>query len=121
MDKINNFVIFIVSQPIFHIIYVSICLLIILCFFFFRHRIFFSADSDPPLINFNPFKRASLRSTVVIKTGLMIKNFSQFNVMKNNFVMDGVIWFEFNPHLVSIEKIENFSFENMSVKSKAFK
>ena len=31
-----------------------------------------------------------------VKTGLFIKNFPIFNIKNNEFVMDAVVWFEFN-------------------------
>ncbi len=47
-----------------------------------------------------------------VKTGLFIKNFSRFDIVKNEFVMNAIVWFEFDPHQISLNTIEKFSFEN---------
>lgn len=49
---------------------------------------------------------------VNVKTGMFIKNFPLFDVIKNDFTVDTVIWFEFNADEIPIERVENFSFDN---------
>lgn len=55
--------------------------------------------------DFGPF-------AVNVKTGMFIKNFPVFDVIKNDFTIDTIIWFEFNTDEIAIEKIEQFSFDN---------
>jgi hypothetical protein len=56
----------------------------------------------------------------VVHTGIFIKNFSTFDITKNTFIMDALIWFSFDPNKVSLETIEEFAFEKgtMTHKSK---
>ncbi len=55
--------------------------------------------------DFGPF-------TVNVKTGMFIKNFPSFDVIKNDFTIDAIIWFEFNADEIPLETIEKFSFDN---------
>jgi hypothetical protein len=54
-----------------------------------------------------------------VKTGLYVKNFSTFDVVNNEFVVDAVVWFEFNPAEVMIETIEKFSFLDGKIQYKS--
>lgn len=47
-----------------------------------------------------------------VEVGLQINNFPVFKMIQNNFVLEGKLWFFFDPDLVSIETIKKFSFEN---------
>lgn len=43
--------------------------------------------------------------------GLCINNFRTFDIIKNDFVFDGVLWFEFDPSHISLSTVEQFSFD----------
>jgi hypothetical protein len=70
------------------------------------------SDPRPELQTISPavYKEWGGKPSVVV-VGLYITDFPEFNVIKNSFIFDGVIWFEFDPALVSIEAISKFSFE----------
>ncbi len=53
---------------------------------------------------------------VTIKTGLLIEGFREFDILNNRFVCEGVLWFEFNPLMISLETVSNFSFKNAEIK-----
>ncbi len=53
--------------------------------------------------------------TVNVKTGMFIKNFPTFDVIKNNFTIDSIIWFEFNSDEIPLETVEKFSFDNDAI------
>jgi len=57
--------------------------------------------------------------THIVKTGLFIKNFPTFNITKNTFSMDAIIWFSFNPEKVSLDTIEEFAFEKGTITYKS--
>ncbi len=48
---------------------------------------------------------------VLVQVGLYITNWHQFSLVDNLFVFDGVVWFQFDPALISLDTIEKFSFE----------
>lgn len=57
-------------------------------------------------------------NTTLVKVGLHIVNFPEFDIVKNKFVIDAIIWFEFDPAVVSLETIEKFSFEKGDILKK---
>ena len=83
--------------------------------FMVKNRTFISYDPKPSLLPLSLFHPLDDLSKIVnVKTGLFIKSFPVFDMTKSYFVMDAMIWFEFNPSLVSLEGIDNFTFENAS-------
>lgn len=48
---------------------------------------------------------------VIVNLGLYITNWHQFDIVTNNFVFDGVVWFEFDPSLIALDTIGKFTFE----------
>ncbi len=50
--------------------------------------------------------------SVKVDTGLYIKNFSIFHPIKDEFVMDGIVWFQFNSNTLMPDIVEKFSFDN---------
>lgn len=57
--------------------------------------------------------------TAKVKAGLFVKNFSEFDVKKNRFVADCVVWFEFNSDEVMLGTIGMFSFDNGDIISRS--
>lgn len=57
--------------------------------------------------------------TAKVKTGLFVKNFSEFDVKKNRFVADCVVWFEFNSDEVMLGAVGMFSFDNGDIISRS--
>lgn len=55
--------------------------------------------------DFGPF-------SVNVKTGMFIKNFPVFDVIKNDFTIDSIVWFEFNADEIPLDKVKKFSFDN---------
>lgn len=50
------------------------------------------------------------KNSKVIDAGLSIKNFLNFDILKNDFTIDGILWFAFNPAKISLDEIKKFSF-----------
>lgn len=46
-----------------------------------------------------------------VQVGLFITNWHEFNVRDNIFIFDGVLWFQFDPALISLDTVDKFSFE----------
>ncbi len=51
-----------------------------------------------------------------IKFGVHIKNFSDFNVVRNNFDVEAIIWFAFDPSIVSLDTIKKFDIAHGQLK-----
>jgi hypothetical protein len=48
----------------------------------------------------------------IVHVGLIIEKFHTFQIMENKFIFDGVLWFRFDPKLVSLETINNIRVKN---------
>ncbi len=55
----------------------------------------------------------------IVQTGLFITSWHEFDVQDNEFVFDGLIWFQFDPALISIDTIDKFSFEKGEILKKS--
>lgn len=47
----------------------------------------------------------------IIKTGLYIQEFQTFDIIKNNFLFTGIVWFLFDPDSISLNILKNFQFD----------
>lgn len=74
-------------------------------FFFVRYHQFITHD---PIMSLIPNKQ----STKKVVVGLHVAHFSDFDIAKNKFVMDGTIWFLFDPKTVSLDAIKKFDVFN---------
>lgn len=54
-----------------------------------------------------------------VQVGLFITNWHEFVVRDNLFVFDGVLWFQFDPALISLETVGEFSFEKGEILKKS--
>jgi hypothetical protein len=72
---------------------------------------FCSADKPPRIFPLNPH---TLQQFVVtpakVDVGLTITDFIEFDVAHNKFQISGIIWFTFDPSLISLSTVEQFSF-----------
>jgi len=59
------------------------------------------------------------KEPVHVKTGFMIHEFLQFDVIKNNFLLNAVISFEFDPTKVKQEDLDKFSFTKGDIVKKS--
>ncbi|MFC1854542.1 hypothetical protein ACFLY6_01575 [Candidatus Dependentiae bacterium] len=57
--------------------------------------------------------------TVKVTTGMFIKNFSVFDVVRNRFVADCILWFEYNSDEIMLDTINLFSFDNGRILKKS--
>jgi len=88
--------------------------------FYFKYKKFSHSDPAPELIYLNTFRQShSVVGVAEVKTGLFIKSFSVFDLAKNHFKMDAIVWFKFKPTLISLEIIEQFSFEQGNIIEKS--
>ncbi len=70
---------------------------------------------DRSLEQRNEFKEFSS----LVNTGLYVKNFSVFDIAKNMFVVDAVLWFEFKGSQLDLDVIDHFSILNAKIISKS--
>jgi len=46
-----------------------------------------------------------------VETGISLENFHEFDLTHNSFILNAIVWFKFNPSIISLDTIEKFSFE----------
>lgn len=72
---------------------------------------FCSADKAPRIIPITPH---TLKQFVVtpakVDVGVTITDFPEFDVAHNKFEIAGIIWFTFDPSLISLDTIKQFTF-----------
>jgi hypothetical protein len=56
---------------------------------------------------------------VRVKVGMFVRDFPIFNIEKNNFTIDAVIWFEFNGDEITIDTLKEFSIDNGKIISRS--
>ena len=92
-------------------------ILTLVSLFYYPNKQFLSTDPKPTI---NAIKPASEGKQIKeITAGLYVKNFSVFDIIKNNFIMNAILWFEFDPHQVNLETIKSFSFEKGKILEKS--
>ncbi|MBX7067004.1 MAG: hypothetical protein K1X28_07220 [Parachlamydiales bacterium] len=57
-------------------------------------------------------------SDMTVDTGILVHDFSEFNMLKNHFIAQATVWFYFNPATVDKSIIDKFSFEKGVILSK---
>ncbi len=83
-------------------------------------QIFTPLEPPPLLLELTPKQfRAWDCEPVEIKTGLQVINFSNFNLVDNEFLVDVIVWFEFDPSLVSLDLVSKFLFDKGEIKKKS--
>ncbi len=92
---------------------------IMICFAVAMQR-FNPTDKVPELKIIDAAKQKEFgQLTAKVKTGLFIKNFSEFDLKKNSFICDCIVWFEFNSDEVMLSTIESFALDNGDVLSRS--
>lgn len=56
---------------------------------------------------------------IKVQTGLTVTDFIKFENIKNSFVIDAIVWFEFNPQKISLDHIGLFGFESARIMTKS--
>src|SRR6185437_10678067 len=58
------------------------------------------------------------KQPTVVKTGFTITDILRFDILKNDILLTGIVWFEFDPKKVTLESIEKFSFIKINTEHK---
>jgi hypothetical protein len=54
-----------------------------------------------------------------VETGIYIQDFVDFDIVKGTFLVDLSLWFRFDPKQISLEAIDQFTFDRAEIKSKS--
>lgn len=81
---------------------------------------FRSDDTVPQVKTISTDMRRNFRDfSSQVRAGLFINSFPEFDFIKNNFVIDAMVWFDYNKNELMLSTIDSFSFENCEMKSKS--
>ena len=102
-----------ITSTRFKTVATGLVILYLLGIFTFALSRFTTTDTVPPLKPINTQALKTLGNfTVRVKTGLFIKNFPVFDVTRNTFQVDAILWFAFNADDINLETVERFSIDN---------
>ncbi len=77
-------------------------------------------DPIPQVQVLGRFMRKEFRHvSAKVRAGLHIENFPTFNMVHNKFIIDGLVWFEFDRNKIMLETVEKFSFDNGRILKKS--
>lgn len=80
---------------------------------------FTSRDTVPDTKTFTPRRLVDFGLPQEVLVGLYIKDFPDSDFLKGTLTVDGIVWFIFDVHAVSLDAIGKFSFENGEIKYKS--
>jgi hypothetical protein len=93
----------------------SLC---VIAFIFYKTSFEFEPrEVEPQLISSPYISKKAGEKVPEIVSGARIEKFLLFDVVNNKFLADVVLWFQFDPHRVSLEKIEKFIVERGEIKN----
>ncbi|MEN8237368.1 MAG: hypothetical protein ABFQ95_07515 [Pseudomonadota bacterium] len=90
-------------------------LLVLSCFVYLIYLAsnqFYAAEKSPQLYPNLPQQNIQFgHGAVKVNTGIYIKEFTEFDTQTNTFAIDAVVWFEFNPNLITLYTLGGFAFD----------
>ena len=106
--------------PKYQLIFTAITVISMTIFFNYVFDEFNEFETRPALYQTNPRDAKKLASgTTMVKVGLHLNNFPEFDVRTSSFIFDGIIWFLFDQSAMSIETIDKFSFSRGTILQKS--
>ncbi len=119
----KNLPVFTSESMAYFSVYTILFSAVLICFFMYRaSQEFISSSSDtldpmPELLPILPKTIEQMGQPAEVKVGLYIKDFSEFNIVDNRFEFSGILWFYFDPSIVSLDTLGKFSFEKGKILS----
>lgn len=103
-------------NPLFIAIVISITALVCAALIWRWTNLF---NGNDPIIIVNALTPARIMefngNPAQVTIGLYIKSFQKFDMIKNDFIFDGVLWFEFDPSIISLATVSKISFERAEI------
>lgn len=98
--------------PQFQILFIFISAIAAILIAYGPYKYIVSEEPEIPLTIVTPEQFVAWGATPTrVSVGLYIVNFPELDFVHSSFVLEGMIWFEFDPALISIATISKFSFE----------
>jgi hypothetical protein len=112
------------NSGLIKIFFTCTSILLITTFFFLQFKRELSSEpikkltTEDEIIN-DKIIKDTIKKAIVIKAGLFIENFTTFNIPDEKFVLDMVVWFEFDKNKIETELIGKFSIEDGYIEKKS--
>lgn len=101
-------------NPLFQIGVFLISTSVLIMFLWGTLSKFHAHDNKPTIVPYN----AQVKPTHAVTMGLYITDFARFDLGKNKLVMNGIVWAEFDPKVVSLDVVSDFSFNKGEILKK---
>lgn len=107
-------------SPLYQIFFIILSATIIGICLYSNLNTFHMINDQPSIERITPAKFRELGSfPSFITTGLHINKFEIFDVIKNQFLIDGIVWFKYITGSVSLKTLELFSFNRGEIIKKS--
>lgn len=103
-------------SPVFLFIVLGITTTLLTAIIINWTSVFMSVDQPVP-IQYITAKKIAGRDPIPVQVSLRINNFETFDMNNDKFIFDGVLSFEFDPSLISLNTLEQISFNNGKILS----
>ena len=107
----NNFV-----KPIYQVGLMIFTMSLLLFLSYVRMNQFYIVDQSPGIQLLSDKEKGQM---VGVDAGFYLRNFLEFNVTNNEFLIDAYVWFEYDKEKLKFEDIDDFSFGKASIESKS--
>ena len=77
---------------------------------------FYTVDQSPGI---QPIGEKERNEILQVDAGLYLRNFLDFDVTNNEFLIDAYVWFEYDKEKFKFEEIDDFSFGKATIESKS--
>lgn len=102
--------------PSFQIVSVLITTVVLTLIIFFASHAVKILDVYAPVSVLTPKKLAEFGGMPAeVAVGLYVRDFPKFDMVHGEFIADVVVWFKFDPQLISLDRLSNFTFEKASI------
>lgn len=107
-------------NPWLNVILMGMTSLLLMIIFYNPVTEFQTHDDYPPIISLTPQRVIEFGGTpATVITGMYIRDFPEFDMVKGIFVVDATVWFRFNPQLISLDRVSEFTFEKAEIVHKS--
>lgn len=108
-----------VISPIFQLMLIGITTLSVIGLLYISISRFNPLDRIPEVKTLTPQKMIEFGNPTPTHVGMYVKDFPVVDFIGGNFIINGMVWFVFDPSIISLERIGKFSFENGEIKDRS--
>lgn len=79
-----------------------------------KNKYFLATDRIPDVLPQSNLELDDPSKLLKINAGIYIRDFPMFDMVRNHFIMNALVWFEFDFGKINISALDEFTFENAS-------